>query len=115
MRIDDMLPICEKIDSMGYWSAEVWGGATFDSCIRFLGEGIGFETEPDVKHVQIMVAQLGLEGARGADTPASKDTGKNMENALDLLDRDGAWLFRSVSGRARRSGSLRHAPYGGGP
>ncbi|PLX35459.1 MAG: oxaloacetate decarboxylase subunit alpha [Hyphomicrobiales bacterium] len=38
MRIDDMLPICEKLDKIGYWSAEVWGGATFDSCIRFLGE-----------------------------------------------------------------------------
>ena len=38
MRIEDMLPICEKLDRMGYWSAEVWGGATFDACIRYLGE-----------------------------------------------------------------------------
>ena len=38
MRIDDMLPICEKLDRVGLWSAEVWGGATFDACIRFLGE-----------------------------------------------------------------------------
>jgi len=38
MRIDDMLPIAEKLDNMGYWSVETWGGATFDSCIRFLGE-----------------------------------------------------------------------------
>ena len=38
MRIDDMLPICEKLDRIGYWSAEVWGGATFDASIRFLGE-----------------------------------------------------------------------------
>jgi oxaloacetate decarboxylase alpha subunit len=38
MRIDDMLPIAEKLDNVGYWSMESWGGATFDSCIRYLGE-----------------------------------------------------------------------------
>lgn len=38
MRLDDMLPIAEKLDKIGYWSVESWGGATFDSCIRFLGE-----------------------------------------------------------------------------
>ena len=38
MRIDDMLPIAEKLDKIGYWSVESWGGATFDACIRYLGE-----------------------------------------------------------------------------
>ncbi len=38
MRIDDMLPIATKLDEVGYWSMESWGGATFDSCIRYLGE-----------------------------------------------------------------------------
>lgn len=38
MRIDDMLPIAEKLDKVGYWSMESWGGATFDACIRYLGE-----------------------------------------------------------------------------
>jgi len=38
MRIEDMLPICEKLDQVGYWSVESWGGATFDACIRYLGE-----------------------------------------------------------------------------
>ena len=38
MRIDDMLPIAEKLDQVGFWSLESWGGATFDSCIRYLGE-----------------------------------------------------------------------------
>jgi oxaloacetate decarboxylase alpha subunit len=38
LRIDDMLPIAEKLDGIGYWSLETWGGATFDSCIRYLGE-----------------------------------------------------------------------------
>ena len=38
MRLDDMLPIAAKIDQVGLWSVETWGGATFDSCIRYLGE-----------------------------------------------------------------------------
>ena len=38
MRLGDMLPIAKKIDDAGYWSIESWGGATFDSCIRYLGE-----------------------------------------------------------------------------
>ncbi|MDX8391807.1 MAG: sodium-extruding oxaloacetate decarboxylase subunit alpha [Mariprofundaceae bacterium] len=39
MLLDDMLPICEKLDAIGYWSIEAWGGATFDTCLRYLKEG----------------------------------------------------------------------------
>lgn len=38
MRIDDMLPMAERLDQVGFWSVESWGGATFDACIRYLGE-----------------------------------------------------------------------------
>ncbi len=38
MRLDDMLPIAEALDQIGFWSLETWGGATFDACIRYLGE-----------------------------------------------------------------------------
>jgi len=38
MRVEDMLPIAAKLDQVGFWSLETWGGATFDSCIRYLGE-----------------------------------------------------------------------------
>ena len=38
MRTEDMLPICDKLDQVGYWSLECWGGATYDACIRFLKE-----------------------------------------------------------------------------
>ncbi|MBI5428411.1 MAG: pyruvate carboxylase subunit B, partial [Nitrospinae bacterium] len=38
MRTDDMLPICQKLDNVGFWSLEAWGGATFDACARFLRE-----------------------------------------------------------------------------
>src|SRR5581483_4658188 len=38
MRTEDMVPIAQKLDAVGYWSLEVWGGATFDTCLRFLKE-----------------------------------------------------------------------------
>jgi pyruvate carboxylase subunit B len=38
MRTADMLPICQHLDAIGFWSLEVWGGATFDACLRFLAE-----------------------------------------------------------------------------
>jgi len=38
MRTEDMVPIAEKMESAGFWSLEMWGGATFDSCVRFLNE-----------------------------------------------------------------------------
>lgn len=38
MRTADMLPICQRLDAIGFWSLEVWGGATFDACLRFLAE-----------------------------------------------------------------------------
>jgi oxaloacetate decarboxylase alpha subunit len=38
MTTADMLPACSRLDKIGYWALEAWGGATFDSCIRFLNE-----------------------------------------------------------------------------
>ncbi len=38
MRTEDMLPVCEKLDRVGFWSLEAWGGATFDACVRYLKE-----------------------------------------------------------------------------
>ena len=38
LRTEDMLPICEQLDAAGFWSLEIWGGATFDACVRFLKE-----------------------------------------------------------------------------
>jgi len=38
MRTEDMLPICDQLDAIGYWSLECWGGATFDACLRYLAE-----------------------------------------------------------------------------
>jgi pyruvate carboxylase subunit B len=38
LRTEDMLPICKKMDKVGFWAMEVWGGATYDACLRFLKE-----------------------------------------------------------------------------
>ena len=38
MKLEDMLPACEVLDSIGYWSIECWGGATFDACMRSVGK-----------------------------------------------------------------------------
>ena len=38
MRLDDMLEVAKKMDQVGYWSIEMWGGATYDSCLRYLNE-----------------------------------------------------------------------------
>jgi pyruvate/oxaloacetate carboxyltransferase len=38
MRTEDMLPIAEDLDKIGFWSVEMWGGATFDACLRYLNE-----------------------------------------------------------------------------
>ena len=45
MRIDDMLPIAEKLDKIGFWSLETWGGATFDSCFDILEKILGRDYE----------------------------------------------------------------------
>ena len=38
MRLDDMLEVAKKMDQVGYWSIEMWGGSTYDSCLRYLNE-----------------------------------------------------------------------------
>lgn len=48
MAMEDMVAACDDIDKAGYWSVECWGGATFDSCIRFLNEDPGRGSAPSV-------------------------------------------------------------------
>ncbi len=47
MRIEDMLPIASKLDQVGFWSMESWGGATFDSCIRSCSTREKSKSSPD--------------------------------------------------------------------
>jgi len=62
MEIGDMLPILPKMDSVGYWSLEVWGGATFDSCLRFLDENPWERLRVIKKHCPKTPLQMLLRG-----------------------------------------------------
>ena len=62
MRVEDMLPACEILDNMGYWSLECWGGATFDSCMRFLGEDPWERLRILKKHLPKTPLQMLLRG-----------------------------------------------------
>ena len=62
MRLEDMLPACEILDSIGYWSLECWGGATFDSCMRFLDEDPWQRLRELKKHMPNTKLQMLLRG-----------------------------------------------------
>ncbi|MCL5292308.1 MAG: acetyl-CoA carboxylase biotin carboxyl carrier protein [Actinobacteria bacterium] len=62
MRTDDMLPILEKIDEIGYYSVEMWGGATFDACLRFLDENPWDRLRVVKKHMKKTPLQMLLRG-----------------------------------------------------
>ena len=52
MRLEDMLPALEKLDKIGYWSVECWGGATFDVCMRFLNGPVGEASHDKKAHAE---------------------------------------------------------------
>lgn len=91
LRIDDMLPICEKLDQVGYWSLETWGGATFDSCIRFLGED-PWERARELKKAmpntrqQMLLRGQNLLGYRHyADDVVDKFVERAVANGIDVF------------------------------
>jgi len=91
MRIDDMLPIAEKLDNMGYWSVETWGGATFDSCIRYLGEDpwerlrILKKAMPKTPHQMLFRAQNILGYRHYADDVVRKFVERCVVNGMDVF------------------------------
>ena len=62
MRISDMVPMLEQLDNAGYWALEAWGGATFDSCLRFLNEDPWERLRTLRKHLQKTPIQMLLRG-----------------------------------------------------
>lgn len=62
METHDMIPILEKIDQVGYWSLEMWGGATFDTCLRYLDENPWERIKKFKKHVKKTKLQMLLRG-----------------------------------------------------
>ncbi|GAB6390317.1 sodium-extruding oxaloacetate decarboxylase subunit alpha [Stutzerimonas marianensis] len=91
MRTEDMLPICEKLDRVGYWSLEVWGGATFDACVRFLKED-PWERLRQLKaalpntRLQMLLRGQNLLGYRHyADDVVEAFCAKAAENGIDVF------------------------------
>jgi len=121
MRTEDMLPIAEKLDQVGYWSVEMWGGATFDSCLRFLDEDpwerirslkrrmphtpfqmllrgqniVGYHHYPDdiVERFIVRARENGIDVFRIFD--ALNDT-RNMAWAMQVARRVGAHVQASI-------------------
>ncbi len=91
MRIEDMLPICSQLDAMGYWSLEIWGGATFDSCIRFLGEDPWerlrkLKTALPKTQTQMLFRSQNILGYRHyADDVVEKFVERSADNGMDVF------------------------------
>ena len=91
MRIEDMLPACEKLDKLGYWSLECWGGATFDVCMRFLNEDPWErlrrlrEAMPNTKLQMLLRGQNILGYKHYADDVVDSFVQKSIENGINVI------------------------------
>ena len=91
MRIEDMLPACEILDSIGYWSLECWGGATFDACMRFLKEDPWERLRklkaalPKTKLQMLFRGQNILGYKHYADDVVDAFCKKSIENGIDVV------------------------------
>lgn len=91
MRLEDMLPACELLDNMGYWSLECWGGATFDACMRFLNEDPWERLRalrkamPKTKLQMLLRGQNILGYKHYADDVVEEFCKKSIENGIDVV------------------------------
>lgn len=91
MKLEDMLPALEKLDKLGYWSIECWGGATFDACMRFLNEDPWERLRTLKKHMPNTKLQMLFRGQNilgykhYADDVVEKFVAKSIENGIDVI------------------------------
>ncbi len=90
MRIEEMLPVLEQLDEIGYYSIEAWGGATFDSCLRFLNEDPWERLRTLKAHlktpIQMLLRGQNLLGYRHyADDVVEKFVAKSIENGVGVI------------------------------
>lgn len=91
LRLDDMLPIAAKLDKVGYWSLETWGGATFDACIRYLGEDPWEriralkEAMPNTPQAMLLRGQNLLGYRHYADDVVDKFVERAKTNGVDVF------------------------------
>ena len=91
MKIEDMIPALEKLDKMGYWSVECWGGATFDACMRFLNEDPWERLRTIKKHMpntklQMLFRGQNILGYRHySDDVVQYFVQKSIANGIDII------------------------------
>lgn len=91
MKLSEMLPIAEKLDEVGYYSLEMWGGATFDSCLRFLDEDPWERLRELRKRIKKTKFQMLLRGQNllgykhYADDVVEMFVNKSIENGIDII------------------------------
>ncbi|MCS3922970.1 sodium-extruding oxaloacetate decarboxylase subunit alpha [Methanosalsum natronophilum] len=91
MRTEDMLPVIDKLDEAGYFSLEMWGGATFDTCIRYLNEDPWVRLREIKQHMRKTKAQMLLRGQNlvgyrhYSDDVVEKFVSKAFENGIDIF------------------------------
>ena len=91
MRLDEMLPVLEQLDDIGYYSLEAWGGATFDSCLRYLNEDLWERLRTLKAHlkktpIQMLLRGQNLLGYRHyADDLVEKFVEKSIENGVGVV------------------------------
>ncbi len=91
MKTEDMLPACELLDKIGYWSLECWGGATFDACMRFLNEDPWERLRalkkalPNTKLQMLFRGQNILGYKHYADDVVDAFCRKSIENGIDIV------------------------------
>ena len=91
MRLDEMLPACDMLDKAGYYALEVWGGATFDSCLRYLNEDPWERLRalrkalPNSKLQMLLRGQNLLGYKHYADDVVDLFCKKSIENGIDII------------------------------
>ena len=91
MKIEDMIPALERLDEIGYWSLECWGGATFDVCMRFLNEDPWERLRtlkkymPNTKLQMLFRGQNILGYKHYADDVVDSFVGKSIENGIEVI------------------------------
>ena len=91
MKIEDMIPALERLDQIGYWSLECWGGATFDVCMRFLNEDPWERLRtlkkymPNTKLQMLFRGQNILGYKHYADDVVDMFVKKSIENGIDVI------------------------------
>ncbi len=91
MKIEDMIPALERLDEVGYWSLECWGGATFDVCMRFLNEDPWERLRTLKKYMPKTKLQMLFRGQNilgykhYSDDVVDAFVGKSIENGIDVI------------------------------